>query len=84
MRRELADVHGRPDPAAGVLGENGGVVIGVPTGVELGDHDVQKLSREQQRGRQAQRRAIDHGSPTFTALVGRHVTAQPLGGRLQA
>jgi hypothetical protein len=30
------------------------MVIGVPTDVELGDHDVQELSREQQRGRQAQ------------------------------
>jgi hypothetical protein len=74
----LADVHGLPDPAAGVHGEYRRVVIGVATGVELGDHDVQNLSRKQQPGRHAQRRAIDHGSPTLTALVVGHVTAQPL------
>jgi hypothetical protein len=55
----LADVHSRPDPARGVFGEHRGMVIGDPVGVELGDHDVQDLSREQQRGRQAQRQAIE-------------------------
>jgi len=48
--RELADVLDRPGLAASVRGENGRVVIRLPTGVELGDHDVQELSHEQQRG----------------------------------
>jgi hypothetical protein len=39
------------------------MVISSATGMELGDHDVQHLSRKKQRGRYAQRRAIDHGSP---------------------
>jgi hypothetical protein len=58
--RELADVHGRPDTAGGVRGENGGVIVRLPTGVELSDHDIQELSHEQQRGGQAQRRAEPH------------------------
>ncbi len=53
---ELADVHGLPDPAAGVHSEYRGVVIGSATGMELGDHDLQHLSRKQQHGRHAQRR----------------------------
>ena len=57
-------MHRLPDSAAGVRGEYRGVVICVATGVELGDHDVQNLSSKEQRGRHAQRRAIDHGSPT--------------------
>ena len=48
--QKLADVHGRPAPAAGVLGEHDGVGIGRPIGVELGDQDVQELPHEQQRG----------------------------------
>jgi hypothetical protein len=39
-------VHGLPDPAAGIHGEYRGVVIGGATGVELGDDDVQHLSRK--------------------------------------
>jgi hypothetical protein len=62
---ELAEVHGRPDPAAGVLGERGGVVVRNSIGVEQCDDDVQELSHEQQRGRQAQRRAVDHGRLRF-------------------
>jgi len=58
MPANLANVHGRPDPAACVLGEHGAVVISVPIGVELSDHDVHELSNEQQRGGQAQRRAL--------------------------
>jgi hypothetical protein len=54
--RELADVYGCPDSAAGVRGENGGVVIRLPTGVQLGDHDVEELSHKQQCSGQAQRR----------------------------
>lgn len=45
---ELADVIDRPAPAARVLLEYNGVVVGGPIGVELGDHDVQHLSHEQQ------------------------------------
>jgi hypothetical protein len=45
------------------------VVVGLPAGVKLGDHDVQQLPDEQQHGRQAQRRAIDHGNSAFAPLV---------------
>ena len=44
-------MHSLPAVAAGVLGENQRVVVGLATGVELGDHDVQELAREQQCGR---------------------------------
>jgi hypothetical protein len=37
-------VHGRPDPAAGVLGEHGRVVIGLPIGVELGRGAVRRAA----------------------------------------
>jgi hypothetical protein len=48
---ELADVNGLPDPAAGVRGEYRRMIVGLATGVELGDHDVQHLSSKQQRRR---------------------------------
>jgi hypothetical protein len=54
---ELSEVHSRPNPAAGVLSENGKMVIGVPTRMKLGDHDVKELPHEQQPGRHPQRRA---------------------------
>ena len=50
---ELSDMDDRPARAAGIGGEDDGVVIGWPTGVEQGDHHVQDLSHEQQRGGQA-------------------------------
>ena len=56
---ELAEMHGRPDRVGSVRGENGVVVIRLPTGVEQGDHDVQELSHQQQRAGKAQRRASE-------------------------
>jgi hypothetical protein len=47
--RELSDVHRGPNPAAGIGGENGGVVIGLPAGVKQRDDHVQQLADEQQR-----------------------------------
>ena len=43
---ELADMHSLPAIAPGVRGEDRGVVIGLPAGVELGDQDVQELARQ--------------------------------------
>ena len=59
---------------AGVLGEHSGVVIGFPISVKLGDYDVQELSGKEQRGRQTQRRAVDHGASSIT--IGGHVLWQ--------
>ena len=43
---ELADMHSLPAIAPGLRGEDRGVAIGLPAGVELGDQDVQELARE--------------------------------------
>jgi hypothetical protein len=48
------------------------MIVGLATGVELGDHDVKHLSSKQRHRRHPQRRSVDHGLPTFTPLVGRH------------
>jgi hypothetical protein len=57
--RELADVDGRPDPTSGIRGEDGRVVVGIPTGMHLRDDDVQELPHEQQGGGHAHRCAVE-------------------------